>query len=101
MGAAMQEWNVLYVLGQLEAAHGDAAAAEVHWARAREIVHAELDRLPPAGGCRVDGLHGSREDRGRGGVRGGRAPHRLQAQRGRSYFAVCCCFSRGSSAGLR
>jgi len=48
MGAAMQEWNVLYVLGQLEVAHGDAAAAEVHWARARKIVGVIAGRTPSA-----------------------------------------------------
>jgi hypothetical protein len=48
MGAAMQEWNVLCVLGQLEAAHGDTAAAEVHLARSREIVGVIAGRIPSA-----------------------------------------------------
>jgi hypothetical protein len=47
-GAAMQAWYVLCVLGQLEAAHGDAVAAEGHWARAREIVRVIAGRIPSA-----------------------------------------------------
>ena len=48
MGAAMVEWTVLYALGLLEIEYGDPASAEVHWARAREIVTVIADRVPTA-----------------------------------------------------
>jgi tetratricopeptide (TPR) repeat protein len=46
MGAVMQEWNVLYVLGQVEARLGETAAAEGHWSQAREIVSGIAGRIP-------------------------------------------------------
>ena len=46
MEAIMLEWPVRYALGQLERAQGSAAAAEPHWARAREIVRVIAERMP-------------------------------------------------------
>jgi tetratricopeptide (TPR) repeat protein len=46
MGARMQEWSVLYALGELELAAGEPAAAAAYWARAREIVSEIAARLP-------------------------------------------------------
>src|SRR5205085_7918837 len=46
--AVMQEWNVLSVLGRLEAGLGEAAAAEGYWGRARDIVGLIAGRIPTA-----------------------------------------------------